>query len=180
VAKPASTNQTCAGGTISALNPPWAPAGTYAYPGTNNYVGNTYDVHFCVGLTYNKGGSNLQGQITLTVPQQDGSLVYIKSNSISSMAVTGLPNYPRTSTIYTKASLYKVQINGSMVSIDGNASLRVDAIDNGTMDSIGFTVLSSKNSTLHYSNNWVLSGSGSTAVWKTVVEALKTGFIDVK
>jgi hypothetical protein len=173
VVKPAATNQTTGGGTIAHLT---SAAGTYA--------GNTMDVGFSVGLSYNKSGSSLQGQILVTVPQTDGSVVYIKSNSISSMAVqTGSSSpYPKTSTIYTKASLYKVLSDGSQVGIDGGASFRIDSLD--TKDTtkpsqVGFTVLSSKNSTLYNSNNWELNTSVTPNVWQTVMEVLKTGSISI-
>ena len=77
-------------------------------------------------------------------------------------------------TIYTKASIYKVA-NGVLTSVDGGVTLRVDAHEGcGTSpgcsgtggDSIGFTVLSSKDSSLYYSNNWVFDSL--TLAWKTV------------
>jgi hypothetical protein len=175
VAKPATTNQTAGGGTIAHLT---AAAGTYA--------GNSMDVGFSVGLTYNKSGSNLQGQIIVTIPQTDGSVVYVKSNSISSMAVTPVAGDmfgAKTSTIYTKASIYKVLSNGSQVAIDGGASFRIDSLDSNSMsppDQIGFTVLSS-GSVLYYSNNWVLTTQpGGQNVWKTVTEVLKTGGLQIQ
>jgi MBG domain (YGX type)/Bacterial Ig-like domain (group 3)/YDG domain len=174
VVKPATTNQTTGGGTIAWLS---KAAGTYK--------GNGNDVSFCVGLSYNKSGSNLQGNIQLMVPQTDGSVVYIKSNSISSMAVqtgSSFP-YPKTSTIYTKASVYKIMNNGSQVSIDGGASFRIDSYDSNAItppDQIGFTVLSSKDSSLEYSNNWALDTSKTPNVWKTLMEALKTGGLSIQ
>jgi hypothetical protein len=166
VAKPAATNQTTGVGTITQLT---TAAGTYKGSGL---VGDP--VTFSVGLTYNKSGANLQGKITLAVPQGDGSVVYVKSNSISSMAVTPGSGITKNSTIYTKATVYKV-LGNSMVTIDGNVTLRLDALDNGMSDGVGFTVLSSKDSKLYYSNQWVLSGT----TWKTVLEAL-TGMVSVQ
>ena len=140
---------------------------------------------FCVGLSYNKSGSNLQGQIIVTVAQTDGSVVFIKSNSISSMAIQtgGSFPYPKTSTIYTKCSLYKLLTNGSQVAIDGGASFRIDCSDSNTSmpaDQIGFTVLSTS-STLYYSNNWLnVPQPPGQNVWKTVMEDLKSGGLSVQ
>jgi hypothetical protein len=172
VVQPAATNQTTGGGTIAHLT---SAAGTYA--------GNTMPVSFSVGLSYNKSGSSLQGQIVVMVPQTDGSILYVKSNSISSMAVQPVANDPhgaKTSTIYTKASVYKVMSDGSQVSIDGGCSFRIDSLDTKytTPSQVGFTVLSSKNSTLYYSNNWALNTSVTPNVWQTIMEQL-TGLITI-
>jgi len=165
VAKPASTNQTTGGGQIVHLT---AAAGTYA--------GSASNVTYSIGMTYNKSGANLQGKITVAIPQTGGSVIYVKSNSISSMAVTGVPGN-KNSTIYTKATVYQVMGNGSQVTIDGNVTLRVDALDNTMSDGVGFTVLSSKDSTLYYSNNWLLS----SGTWKTVLEGVTypTSFVTI-
>ena len=86
VSKPATTNQTTGGGTIEHLG---TAAGTYSGVGI---------VGYSVGITYNKSGSNLQGNIVITIPQADGSIVTVKSNSLSSMAVSGTtgPKLPRS------------------------------------------------------------------------------------
>ena len=60
--------------------------------------------------------------------------------------------------------------DASVVTIDGNVTLRIDASD-GTPDKVGVTVLSSKDSTLFYSNQWLLQSN----VWKTVTEAVNAG-----
>jgi len=145
-------------------------AGTY---------GNATDVTYTVGMKYNKSGTNPQGQIQLILQRSDG-VYYIKSNSISSMAfstpVGDQP--PKDVTSYTKASIYKVS-NGTLTSIDGNVTLRLDAhegcttnpnCDGSSGDSIGFTVLSTKTSSLYYSNNWVYDSA--TRAYRTVVESL--------
>ena len=131
------------------------------------YAGNGGKPSFCVGLSYNKSGTNPKGQIVLVVPQADGVL-YVKSNSISSMAVTG-----NTSTIYTKSSVYKVLSNGSTVGIDGGVSLRLDVSDGP--DQVAFTVLSST-STLYYSNNWMVVNNA----WRTGLEPLYSGGVMVQ
>jgi hypothetical protein len=137
---------------------PAAPAGKYA-AGT--------DVHYTVGLKYNKGGTNPQGQIRLLL-DLGGYRYYIKSNAISSIACTS-PDASECSdlTIYTKASIFRIDGLGQTTSIDGNVTLRVDAHDGGsTGDTIGFTVLSSKKSTLYYSNNWIYESKSRS--WRTV------------
>ena len=142
------------------------------------YAENSSDGTFTVGMTYNKSGSNLQGQIMVSVPQTDGSVIYVKSNSISNMTVTGTTNN-KNSTIYTKSSIYKVLGTGSQVTIDGNVTLRLDTHDGGLgplVDSVGVTVLSTKDSCLYYSNNWVLSNN----VWQTLMETLKTGDVSIQ
>jgi len=59
-------------------------------------------------------------------------------------------------------------------SIDGAVTLRMDAHDGGptTGDTLGFTVLSSKDSSLYYSNNWVYDST--TLSWKTVQQSVSS------
>jgi hypothetical protein len=145
-----------------------APAGTYSGDPAENAT-------FSVGMQYNKSGTNPQGKITLAVPQLDGSIWYVQSNSISSMNVTGTTD--KSSTIYTKASIYSVK-NGVTTTIDGGSTLRLDVFDKGgstSGDEVGFTVLSSKGSTLFYSNRWALLNN----VWKTRTQPLIAGAVAV-
>jgi hypothetical protein len=157
---PASTNSMQGTATIS---PSGAAAGTYG-TGTN--------VSYTAGLTYNKGGTNPQGQIVLTLAM-GGSTYYIKSNSITSVACTTKTSPCKDLTVYTKASIYKIDSSGTTTSVDGNVTLRMDAHDGGTTgDTIGFTVLSSKDSSLYYSNNWVYSSASKS--WSTVQQPVST------
>ncbi|HYZ92007.1 MAG TPA: MBG domain-containing protein, partial [Actinomycetota bacterium] len=161
VAIPPTSNTLQAGGPIS----PLAPAGKYA---------NASPVNYSAGMQYTSKGTNPQGQIQLILTRPDGTY-YVKSNSISSVAFTPVASTPRTDvTIYTKASIYKVTSAG-VVSIDGGVTLRMDAHDGGLSsgDKVGFTVLSSKDSSLYYSNNWVYDNA--TAGWKTVPQAVTPG-----
>jgi hypothetical protein len=148
-------------------------AGTYA---------NASSASYAFGMKYNKGGTNPQGQIQLILQLADGTY-YIKSNSISSMAFSNLlvsnSNLPKDVTIYTKASIYRVNASGGTTGIDGNVTLRLDAHEGCTTspvcsassgDTIGFTVLSSKNSALYYSNNWVYDSA--KAAFATVPQPL--------
>jgi len=161
VMQPPASYQTTGGGTFAG---PSTAAGAYAGNG---------DGAFCVGLTYTSKLTNLKGQISLTIPQADGT-VYVKSNSLSSMAVTGTGD-SQSATIYAKSSMIEV-INGTTVTIDGNVTLRMDVTEGkpGNPGSVGFTVLSSKDSSLYYSNNWQsvppTTPPGGQNVWKTVLE----------
>ncbi len=163
VSKPAGTNEASGGGTIKGLVD---AAGTYR---SNADVNST----FSVGMTYNKSGTNPQGKITITIPQPDGSTIYVKSNSITSMSNSAFGSGNtggKKSIIYTKSSINKV-VNGTTVTIEGNVSLRVDITDyasTATPDEIGFTVLSSSNSNLFYSNRWVLE----SGAWKTLPQQI--------
>jgi subtilisin family serine protease len=160
VAKPSTSNTTIGIGSMVSLP---AAAGTYQ--------GNGGDIGYTIGMKYNKSGANLQGRITVSVPQDDGVL-WIKSNSISSMTVVKSSS-PKTSTIYTKSTVYKVTPSG-VQTIDGNVTLRIDSED-GAPDKVGVTVLSSRDSTLYYSNQWLLvpGSNGGQSVWKTVPQAVK-------
>jgi hypothetical protein len=125
---------------------------------------------FSAGMQYTSKGTNPQGQIQIVLSRTDG-IYYIKSNAISSVAFSPANSTTRTDvTSYTKASIYKVTSAGT-TSIDGGVTLRMDAKDGGTSgDKIGFTVLSSKDSALYYSNNWVYDSG--TASWRTVMQDL--------
>jgi hypothetical protein len=169
----------------------------WSFTGTANYnnIGNTTITDYIgprdalvnyIGQTtfVTSGTSATTAQVTLSasvqdptgtalvgatmVPQPDGSVLYVKSSSISSMAVAGAPGN-KTATIYTKSAVYKV-LASSVTTIDGNVTLRMDVSDNGMSDYVGFTVLSSKDSTLYYSNNWLLSGT----TWNTVLELVNS------
>ncbi len=87
--------------------------------------------------------------------------------------------YPKDVTIYTKASIYRLNPDYTQTGIDGNVSLRLDAHEgctttpscaNSSGDTVGFTVLSSKDSSLYFSNNWVYDST--TLAWRTVPQAV--------
>jgi hypothetical protein len=140
--------------------------------------GDATSVSYGIGMQYNNKGTNPQGQIQLMLKRPDGNIYYVKSNSITSLAFQG--NYPsKDVTIYTKASIYSVSPSGTLTSIDGNVTLRVDAHEGCTTspgcsssggDTIGFTVLSSKDGSLYYSNNWQYSQA--ILGWTTIQEAV--------
>src|SRR5207249_10223311 len=101
----------------------------------------------------------------------DGSFVYFQSNSITSITVTNITGGKRA-TVYTKATVYRIDNLGNLTTIDGNVTLRTD-VDDTTNDVIGFTALSTKDSSLYYSNDGVYD---STALaWKTQAQTLDSG-----
>jgi hypothetical protein len=153
VLQPSATNSMKGAGTLT-----MSPYTTGTYRGSGNAT-------YSFGLSYSNGGRNPQGQVLLIIPQADGSTVYIKSNSITSVSINSTT---KTATVFTKASVYKVLANGSIVSLDGNVSLKLDVKDGGTSasDQVGFTVLSSKDSTLYYSNYWAYEALSKS--WKTI------------
>ncbi|MEK6273401.1 MAG: MBG domain-containing protein, partial [Actinomycetota bacterium] len=162
--KPTTINSTIGGGSIN----PLVPRGTYAGDLDE-------DATFSIGMQYTSKGTNLKGKITLYVPQADGSIILVKSNSISSMKVTGTTT--KTSTVYTKASISRLD-GGVVTAIEGNVTLRVDVLEPSTgpaNSEVGFTVLSTSNSRLFYSNRWVLENN----VWKTKTQTLEAGAIDI-
>jgi hypothetical protein len=165
---------------VTVMIPPTA----YSMQGTGNpdklttaagQYGDASSARYTVGMKYNSKGTNPQGQVQLVLTRSDGTY-YIKSNSITSVAFgTAVGTQPaKNVTIYTKASLYKI-VNGQLISIDGGVTLRVDAHEGCTTspvctgsggDTIGFTVLSGKDSSLYYSNNWQYASD--TKSWRTV------------
>ncbi|MFL5955692.1 MAG: hypothetical protein ACJ76I_16465, partial [Gaiellaceae bacterium] len=155
---PPTVNSLQGGGSLAKLT---TAAGKY---------GDALTAQFSAGMNYTSKGTNAQGQIQLILTRADGTY-YVKSNSISSVAFAPANATTRTDvTTYTKASILKVTSTGT-VSIDGGVTLRMDAHDGGTSnDTIGFTVLSSKDSSLYYSNNWAYDST--TASWKTVLQSL--------
>jgi hypothetical protein len=130
-------------------------AGTYADAGS---------VRYSLGMKYNSKGTSPQGQMQIIL-QRGAGTYYIKSNSISSLAFSGATGSgpAKDVTIYAKASIFRIASDGTQTSIDGGVTLRIDAHEgcgsspncSGTSgDTIGVTVLSSKDSSLYYSNNW--------------------------
>jgi hypothetical protein len=79
--------------------------------------------------------------------------------------------------------VYQILADGTTVTIDGGVSLRVDLQTDPTKgitsldNQVGFTVLSSKNSTLYYSNNWAFDTA--TSAWKTKTQKIKSGCLVV-
>jgi hypothetical protein len=158
VAIPATKNTLQGNGTVDHLT---TAAGVYGLGTLRSYT---------AGMAYNNKGTSPQGKIELIIDRPDGTY-YIKSSSITSVAFSGpVGGINKDVTIYTKASIYR--INGSTTtSIDGGVTLRMDAHDGGaTGDTVSLTVLSSKDGSLYYSNNWVYDTA--TLSYKTVLQSV--------
>jgi hypothetical protein len=166
VAIPATKNTLQGNGTVDHLT---TAAGVYGLGTLRSYT---------AGMAYNNKGTSPQGKIELIIDRPDGTY-YIKSSSVTSVAFSGpVGAINKDVTIYTKASIYR--INGSTTtSIDGGVTLRMDAHDGGaTGDTVSFTVLSSKDGSLYYSNNWVYDTA--TLSYKTVLQSVASpNFIQI-
>jgi len=129
-------------------------AGLYpGQQGTNN--------NFGFNVKYNKGGTNLQGNMN-TIIRNGGRVYQIKGNSMTSLAVqpTPCPNAtstsPCTATFNGKGSIQDITDPLNVIPVDGNATLQVTMTDNGepgSGDAIGITVWN-KNGGLWFSSNW--------------------------
>jgi hypothetical protein len=193
---PSSTQYAAAHPTVTVMIQPttYSMQGVAALPVISTAAGSFGDAisaSYAIGMQYNSKGTNPQGQIQLVLERPASAsypagTYYIKSHSITSLAfanasITGQPS--KDVTIYTKASIYSVNSSGTMTSIDGNVTLRVDAHEGCTTspncsgtggDMIGFTVLSSKTGALYYSNNWVYNSA--VAGWSTVEASVPTPY----
>jgi len=126
--------------------------------------------NFGFNVKWNKGGTNLQGNINTIV--RNGGLVYqIKGNSMTSLSVNAAAG---TAVFNGKASIQDITNPLSPLSIDGNATLQVAMTDKGepgTSDLIGITVWN-KSGGLWFSSNW----NGTT----TVQQVLAGGNLSAK
>ncbi|MFM9965716.1 MAG: hypothetical protein ACKV2Q_31415 [Planctomycetaceae bacterium] len=135
------------------------------------------DVTYSFGLKYNLKGTSPQGQITISIPQSDGSTIFIKSNSITSVAINATT---KTATVYTKANISRNVSDGmgglSITALESSVTLRMDVKDGGSsaMDQMGFTVISSKTSELYYSNDWIYDTT--LKLWKTRLSNMSGGY----
>jgi hypothetical protein len=162
VVQPVGVNTIKGAGTLSRLS---SAVGTYAPSG---------DASFSVGVAFNKSLKNLQGQITLFLPQADGSVIYIKSNSLTSMTAANL-SIGKVNTIYSKANVSRLNADGTSSSVEGNLTLRLDVTGNGPAAKVAFTVLSG--SVLRYSNNWLYDTTAKA--WKTGFQSLFSGAVSI-
>lgn len=112
--------------------------------------------------------TSAKGQAYLVIPGPSGTY-YVKSNAVTSVTTSG----GETGTVFAKASVWMIPIGCAdptcQVSMEGNASLRLDAKDTG--DQVGITLQSSKSSALLYSNDW----RKENKAWKTFVQAIAAG-----
>jgi len=128
-------------------------AGVYAAtPGTKS--------NFGFNVKFNKGGTNLQGNVNIIIRQ--GAHVYqIKSNSLTSLGESpspcaqATPTSTCTANFVSKANLQDITNPNSPVSMGGNMTLQMSMTDFGsqTKDTIAFTLYDSSNSLL-FSSNW--------------------------
>jgi hypothetical protein len=110
--------------------------------------------NFGFNVKYNKGGTNLQGNLN-TIVRNNGHVYQIKSNSITSL-VTTTTVVGGMATFDAKANIQDITDSANPIAVDGNASLHVTMTDNGepgVADTIGITVWN-KSGGLWYSSNW--------------------------
>jgi hypothetical protein len=126
-------------------------------------------------MNYNKSGANLQGQINIVVPQSDGqTTIFLKTTALSSMAAnTTDPTVSRV-TVYAKGTASRLNPDGTTTALEGNLSFRFDIEDptsaGAGQSRVAVTVMSGKDSTLLYSNNWTFDNTQKA--WRTLVQPL--------
>jgi hypothetical protein len=132
--------------------------------------------NFGFNVKYNKGGTNLQGNINTIVRGEDGKVYQVKGNVMTSLAVdiTKTTTHPNPTAIFNgKASIQDITDPTAPVSVDGNATLQVtmtDAGEPGTSDKIAITVWN-KAGGVWFASNW--------NVTKTVEQFLAKGNLKV-
>ncbi len=140
--------------------------------------------NFGFSIKYNKTGTNLQGRINSIIrrTEEDGILhVYqIKGNAMTSLAIND-----NTAIFNGKASIEDITDLDNIISVEGNAVLQVEMVDNGepgTTDLLSITVWDKKGG-MWYASNWdgqktqlqTISG-GNIAIHDKAV--IKIGSID--
>jgi len=151
VSKPIGTNFITGGGYVVLSNSAGQLAGD---AGTKT--------NFGFNVKYNKGGTNLQGNINIIFRRMEGGVlrVYqIKGNALTSLTVN-----PTTgkATFFCKANLKDITNPLNPISIGGNGQLKVTMTDKGEpgkSDTIGITYWNG-NGGLWFSSSW--SGTDTT------------------
>src|SRR5438445_9027329 len=93
--------------------------------------------NFGFNVKYNKSGTNLQGNINTIVRRKESDgiqhVYQIKGNSMTSLSTqgNGTSANPGIATFNGKASINDITNPLNVISIDGNATLQVNMIDNG-------------------------------------------------
>jgi len=128
--------------------------------------------NFGFNVKYNKGGTNLQGNINTIIRRTEAGVmrVYqVKGNAMTSLSVdlnfTATHPYP-TAVFNGKANITDITNPLSPLSVDGGATLQVtmtDAGEPGSSDKIGITVFN-KSGGLWYTSNW----NGTSTVQQTI------------
>jgi hypothetical protein len=132
-----------------------------------------YTFNVTVSPSTKKGTPTIKGEINLFIPATRSGVegtYFVKATAFNSVSRN---DTTKTTTVFSKAVVQFLPTGGTPISIDGGASLRLDAIDNGTggWDAVGFTVTSSKSSLLYWSNHWVKVGKA----WQTVPQPVGPG-----
>ncbi|HEY8756080.1 MAG TPA: hypothetical protein VIN65_07000, partial [Candidatus Dormibacteraeota bacterium] len=121
--------------------------------------------NFGFNVKYNKGGTNLQGGVNIIVrsatsctPNYSGPRVYqIKGNMITSLSTQLSGGTANNQAVFNgKAGIQDITDPNNIISVDGNASLQLNMVDNGTPgtnDTLGIT-LWNKSGGLWYSSDW--------------------------
>jgi len=115
------------------------------YPGTAGSNAN-----FGFNVKYNRGGTNLQGNVNIIV-RSGGRVYQIKSNVLSSLGVSGAK-----ANFTGKANIQDITDPLNPVSVDSNATLQLWMTDNGepgTKDTLGIQVLN-KSGGIWFASNW--------------------------
>jgi hypothetical protein len=124
-------------------------------PGTKN--------NFGFNVKYNKGGTNLQGNINIIFRRIEYGVLrtyQVKGNSLTSLSVkpaaTPSAATPSTAIFVSKANITDITNSSSPTTVDGNATLQVtmsDAGEPGKDDKIGIAVYNKAGGIWH-SSNW--------------------------
>jgi hypothetical protein len=115
--------------------------------------------NFGFNVKFNKGGTNLQGNINTIVRSQNGKVYQVKGNVMTSLAVNAST---KTATFNGKANIQDITNPLAPLSVDGNATLQVtmtDAGEPGSSDKIAITVWN-KAGGLWFASHW--NGSKTT------------------
>jgi large repetitive protein len=145
ISKPALARTMVAGGTLSNMGDSLASVAPYnmgniflanGMLGFGNGITSGAErfcsVDFGGQVTYNNSGTNPQGQLNLYIHSwnkpdgtQDGNrhTYFVKSNSITGMALVGNANGPRTASFTSKTNVSEV-IGGTKVGLDGGGTMQ--------------------------------------------------------
>ncbi|MBO9202485.1 MULTISPECIES: autotransporter-associated beta strand repeat-containing protein [Niastella] len=147
--------------------------------------------NFGFNVKYNKSNKNLQGNFNTIIrrTQADGVHVYqVKGNVLNTLwTIPGIGLIPAWASFSGKASIQDITNPLAPVSVDGNATVKVEMTDRndaGTGDAIAITIWN-KSGGLWFASNWngilneqqVLAG-GNIRI-STGLEAFITGITDI-
>jgi hypothetical protein len=141
------------GGFLTLVNPNGSKAGDV--PSKNNFGFN---------IKYNKGGTNLQGNINAIVRRTEGDgiqhVYQVKGNVMTSLSTNGVanpsPTTPAIATFNGKANIQDITDPLNVISLDANTTLSVIMTDKGepgNTDEIGITVFN-KAGGIWFASSW--------------------------